>query len=77
MPDSPKARENDHAEFAIELQGNDAERKPRVLHASFNDDGATIWRSECEDPRGHTAKPESESVVQDDDDEGQQQSRRQ
>lgn len=69
MPDSPKTRENDHAEFAIELQGNDAERKPRILHASFYDDRASLRGGECKDPRGHTAEYESERVMQDDDDE--------
>ena len=56
MPNAPEARDHDHADVAAKLQGDDAEREPRVLHARFDDDGAACARLEAECTRAEIAE---------------------
>ena len=72
MPDAPEARNNHHAEIGIELQGDDAEGEPRVLHASLDRDRTALCNAETEQISGYPPESETEGVVGDDECEGQQ-----
>jgi hypothetical protein len=75
VPDTPQARDYHHAEIATELQGDDAERQARILHAGFDDDGASGPRRQTECTRTKITEREPRAVLGDDDREQGQQTR--